>query len=83
HLPSRLRQQRRPLSSGRDGERRKANAMSEAAPIGASALSAFSFFFLPTHHHLTYNVQKKLQSTFVTSHRKKGLIEILLLTFFI
>ncbi|MCZ0863179.1 hypothetical protein, partial [Methanocorpusculum vombati] len=32
HLPSRLRQQRRPPSSGRDGERRRANATSEGDP---------------------------------------------------
>ncbi|MDE2520666.1 MAG: hypothetical protein O0W99_06740, partial [Methanocorpusculum sp.] len=29
------------------------NATSEAAPLGASALSAFPFFILPTYHSLT------------------------------
>ncbi|MDE2520823.1 MAG: hypothetical protein O0Y03_06175, partial [Methanocorpusculum sp.] len=49
----------------RDGERRKANATSEAAARSdASALSAFSFFILPTHHSPANSFQKKTTKYF-------------------
>ena len=53
----------RPL--GRDGERRKANATSEAAERSdASALSAFFFRILPTHHSPANSFQKKTTKYF-------------------
>ena len=82
HLPSRLRQQRRPPSSGRDGERRKANATSEAAARSdASALSAFSFSGSP----LTTNsptMSRKNYKVLSSRHIEKGEIEILNLFFY-
>ncbi|MCZ0861098.1 hypothetical protein O0S10_07655, partial [Methanocorpusculum sp. MG] len=57
----------RPL--GREGERREANAMSEAVPSGTSALSAFSFLRYPTHPPTTS--RKYLLNHFVISQPKQ------------
>ena len=59
----------RPL--GRDGERRRANATSEAAPLGASALSAFSFSGIT----LTTNsptISRKNYKVLSSHHIEKG-----------
>ena len=83
HLPSRLRQQRRPPSSGRDGKRRRANATSEAGAVGAICVICV-FLSHPAHSPLTH-LQSPEKTTKYVRHitSKKRLGEILNMLSFI